>query len=87
MTLSTNPWNEMYRIAAGKRKHAAQITTLRKPDGTLTADLHETLKYILEHFTPEDNQNDDSDNHKQARTQSQEPTDTATSLWMKLRMQ
>jgi len=32
---------------------------------------------MLEHFTPEDNQNDDSDYHKQARTQSQEPTITA----------
>jgi len=26
-----------------------------------------------EHFKPEDNQNDDSDYHKQARTQSEEP--------------
>ena len=77
MTSSTNPWNEIYRIAAGKRKHASQITTLRKPDGTLTANLHETLKYMLEHFTPEDSQNDDSDNHRQARTQSQEPINTA----------
>jgi hypothetical protein len=32
---------------------------------------------MLEHFTPEDNQNDDSDYHKQVRTQSPEPTDTA----------
>ena len=56
MTSSTNPLNEIYGIAKGKRKHATQITTLRKPDETLTADLHETPKYMLEHFTPEDNQ-------------------------------
>ena len=60
----------------GKRKHATQITTLRKSDGTLTAGLNETIKHMLEHFTPEDNQNDDSEYNKQARTQSQEPIDT-----------
>ena len=32
---------------------------------------------MLEHFTPEDNQNDDSEYHKQATTQSQEPIYTA----------
>jgi hypothetical protein len=42
MTPYTNPWNETHRPAAGKRKSTAQITTLRKPDGSLTADLHET---------------------------------------------
>jgi hypothetical protein len=79
MTSSTNPWNEVYRLAASKKKKEkiAQITTLRKPDGTPTVDLHETLKCMLEHFTPEDKQSDDSDYHKQARTQSQEPVDTA----------
>ena len=44
MTPYTNPWNEIYRLAAGKRKSTAQITTLRKPDGSFTADVHETLK-------------------------------------------
>lgn len=73
MTTHINPWNEAYRLAAGKRKSATLITTLRKPDGTLTEDLHETLKHMLEHFAPEDNQHDDSDLHKQARTLSMEP--------------
>jgi hypothetical protein len=39
----------------------------------LTEDLQETLKYMLEHFAPEDDQHDDSDLHKQARTLSMEP--------------
>jgi hypothetical protein len=77
MTSATNPWNEIYGIAAGKRKHATQITTLRKPDGTLTTDLQETLTYMLQHFTPEDNQNDDTEYHKQVRTKSQDPIDMA----------
>jgi len=42
MTLSTNPWNEVYKLAAGKRKNNTQITTLRKTDGSLTADLSES---------------------------------------------
>jgi len=44
-----------------QNKHATQITTLRKPDGIVTADVQETLKYMAEHFTPEDKQNGDSD--------------------------
>jgi hypothetical protein len=52
MTSSTNPWNEVYKLAAGKRKNNKQITALRKPDGSLTADINETLKHMLEYFTP-----------------------------------
>ena len=73
MTTCNNPWNEAYRLAAGKQKSSTQITTLRKPEGTLTEDLQETLKYMLEHFAPDDTQHDDSDLHKQARTLSMEP--------------
>ena len=76
MTTHTNPWNEAYRLAAGKRRSTTQITTLRKPDGTLTVDLQETLQHMLEHFAPEDDQHDDSDLHKQARTLSKEPINT-----------
>ena len=64
MTTHINPWNEAYRLAAGKLKSATQITTLKKPDGTLTADLQETLKHMLEHFAPEDDKHEDSDLHK-----------------------
>jgi hypothetical protein len=53
MTPYTNPCNEIYRLAAGKRKSTAKITTLRKPDWSLTTDLHETLKQMLEYFVPE----------------------------------
>ena len=76
MTTHINPWNEAYKLAASKRKSTTLITTLRKPDGTLTEDLQETLKHMLDHFAPEDNQQDDTDYHKQARTLSMEPIDT-----------
>jgi hypothetical protein len=64
MASATNPWAEIYRLAAGKRKQAAQMTTLRRPDGTLTTNLHETLTHMIRYFTPEDNQNDDNEYHK-----------------------
>jgi hypothetical protein len=54
MMSSTNPWNEVHKLAAGKRKNNTQITTLRKPNGTLTADIRETLQHMLDYFTPED---------------------------------
>jgi ribonuclease HI len=73
MTPYTNPWNEVYRFAAGKRKDPTLITTLRKPDGSLTADVNETLKLMLDHFAPEDNLHEDSEIHKQARILSQQP--------------
>ena len=76
MTPYTNPWNEIYRLAAGKRKRTTQITTLRKPDGSLTTDLHDTLSHMLEYFAPEDNPKDDTEFHRQARILSQDPIDT-----------
>jgi len=42
MASANNPWTEIYRIAGGIRKQAAQTSALRKPDGTLTTNLHET---------------------------------------------
>jgi len=77
MTSSINSWNEVYKLAAGKRKNNTQVTTLQKPDGSLRADLSETLKHMLEYFTSDDKDNDDTDNHKLSRLQSQEPLDTA----------
>jgi hypothetical protein len=61
MTPYKSPWNEVYRLAADKRNNNTEITTLRKSDGSQTADLHETLNDMLEQFAPEDNHNDDSD--------------------------
>jgi len=71
----SNPWNEVYKLAAGKRRNNTQITTLRKPDGSLTEDLRETLRLMLEHFTPVDKE-EDTEHHKLARAQTLEPTDT-----------
>lgn len=42
MTNNTNLWNEVYKLAAAKRKNITQITTLSKSHGLLTADLNES---------------------------------------------
>jgi len=47
------------------------LTTLKKVDGSYTKDTADTLKYMLEHFTPEDDDKDDDDVHRRARAQSQ----------------
>ena len=57
----------MYRLASGKKRTNTQITTLRKPDGSLTSDTKETLRLMLEYFTPEDNDLDDNNHHKHVR--------------------
>jgi len=77
MTTAANPWNVVYNLAAGKRNTTTQITILRKPDGTLTTDTRETLRLMLDNFTPEDNERDDSDHHKQITAETQQPTTTA----------
>ena len=64
MTSATNPWNEMHKIAAGRRKQTAPTTTLRQKDGELTTNLHESLQYLIQKLTPEDNQDTDNATHK-----------------------
>jgi len=61
MTSATNP----YKLAAGRRKQIAPTTTLRQKDGKLTTNLHETLQYMIQKLTPEDNQDDYNAIHKQ----------------------
>jgi len=39
MISATNPWNEIYKLAAGRRKQTAPTTTLRQKDGKLTTNL------------------------------------------------
>ena len=48
ITTAANPWNEVYKLAAGKRRYYSLFTSLRKPDGTLTTDMEETVKLTLE---------------------------------------
>jgi len=66
-TSEVNPWNAICKMTAGKTKRVAHITTLRQLDGSLTTDLQGTLSLMIQKFAPEDNQEDDTDNHRQTR--------------------
>jgi hypothetical protein len=52
MTSSAKPWNGVYKIAVGKRSNNTQITTLRKPDGSLTAEIKRNYKDYAGVFHP-----------------------------------
>ena len=67
ITSAINPWIIIYRLAAGRRKQAVLTTMLLKKDRTLTRNLHETLQCNLQNLTPEDNQSEDKEIHKQIR--------------------
>jgi len=64
------------QISGGQKKYYSPFTSLRKPDGSLTADLEEAVTVMLEHFKPEENAQDDSEFHKQIRAQSQATVNT-----------
>ena len=53
------------------------MTTLQKPDGSLTSDLNETLKVMIDYLTPNDEQSDDTDHHTRTRNISTEPIQAA----------
>jgi spore coat polysaccharide biosynthesis predicted glycosyltransferase SpsG len=71
LTPYTNPWNAVYKLAL-KPKRRQTMTTLQKPDGSLTPDLNETAKIMIDHLIPEDSHMD-KDYHKRIRAQSKEP--------------
>lgn len=76
LTPSNNPWNAVYRLSAGKRRVNTQLTTLTKPDGTVTQGLQDTLNHMIDHFVPDDKNNDDTEYHKNIRTENNIPSST-----------
>jgi hypothetical protein len=71
---SINPWSQVYKLAAGKTR-AGSMTTIRKPDGTETTNLHETVNVILDYLFTEDGEEDNS-HHKIIRKAIEEPIHT-----------
>jgi hypothetical protein len=51
--------------------HLSIFPPPRKRDGSITTDMDGTVTFVLEHITPEDKAQDDSEFHKQIRAQSQ----------------
>ena len=76
LTDGTNPWNAVYRIAAGKLKNITNLTTLQKPDGTFTEDTASTLNLMLQQFIPDDNPETDSQQQAEIRELMNEEINT-----------
>ena len=53
----------VYKLASGKIKSCCTLSTLRRPDGTVTSDMAETINVMIEHITPADDEEAD-DYHK-----------------------
>jgi hypothetical protein len=76
VTSATNPWNAIYKMAAEKIKRATHITMLRLQDGSRTTNLQDTLLQMIHKFTPDDNQEDNTEIHRQSQALTRKPIDT-----------
>ena len=77
ITTPNNPWNEIYKLAAGKIRETLTLTTLQKPDGSSTTNIDETLQTMMDLLIPEDSTQDDTIQHKNTRRLAAQPIDTA----------
>jgi len=59
--------NEAYKLASKITRHVVTLTTLQKPDGLKTADIIETMKFMIEQLIPEYNVQDDTNHHMSIR--------------------
>jgi ribonuclease HI len=75
-TSSNNPWNAVYKLASGKTRNTVALTTLKKPDGSKTTNMIDTLTYMAEQLIPEDNPQDDTNYHKNIRRLTEQPIET-----------
>jgi len=75
-TSSTNPWNIVYKSAAGKINNRQIMSTLQKTNGSHTEDLREMIQCTLQHLIPKDKEEEETEQHKQIRTLIEEPIET-----------
>ena len=68
LTSATNPWNFVYKLATNKAKRSQALSTLLKPDGSLTTDLKGTITYMLDYLIPKDEEENESEYHNSIRT-------------------
>ena len=76
-TESSNPWNTVYRYAAEKLRSKPTLSTLKASNNTYTTDSQSTLNQLMNHFIPEDSENNDTVHHKRTRQQVTEPLHTS----------
>jgi protein required for attachment to host cells len=72
-TSPNNPWNEIYKLANNKTRSKQFITTMRKPDGTKTETMAETIQLIMDQLILEDKHKEDTPYHRTIRDQTKQP--------------
>jgi len=77
ITTPNNPWNEVYKLAAGKIRETLTLTTLQKRDGSRTTNIDETLQTMMDILIPENRTQDDTIQHKNTSRHAAQPIDTA----------
>jgi hypothetical protein len=75
VTTLSNPWNAVYKLASGKIKSCSSLSTLRKTDGSVTTHTADTMCYMIDSSTPEDDETD-NERHKLITAQTKKPIRT-----------
>jgi len=52
VTTASNPYNAVYKPAAGNITSCSSLSNLRKPDGTVTTDTTDMMRFMINSFTP-----------------------------------
>ena len=66
----------IYKLATVKKRSCSTLSTIRRPDGTVTSGMAETVNVTMEHFTPADEEVTDRDYHKLITAQNKTPVTT-----------
>jgi hypothetical protein len=72
-TLSSNPWNAVYRLTSEKLQSKTTLTTLKTRNGIYTTDIVNTINQMMDNFVPEDSVSSDGVHHKCVRQRMLEP--------------
>jgi hypothetical protein len=65
---SLNPWSHVYKLATGNIRTNSIMTTLRKPDGTETSSILETMNTMFDHLITDDRE--ENHHHKNKENDS-----------------
>jgi hypothetical protein len=69
---SVNPWSHVYKLAKGKVRTNNIMTKLRKPDGTETSSILETMNIMSGYLIREDRE-EENQHHKNIRKMIEKP--------------
>jgi len=79
VTVSTNAWSQVYKLASGKIQHKSIMTTLTKSDGSETMSIQETMEVLLDYLFEEDNVEENT-HQKTIRKAVEEPMKTRDNI-------